>query len=258
MLPGVYRLTSVPISARQAAMAALLWAGDDAVVSHVTAGALWALDGLQAERVDLWVPSRRAPRSPLVEVHRGTVDAIDRRRVESIWVTSPARTLIDLAAVLEAEVLETALESALRRGLTTPGSIERRLMSLGGRGRRGTGQLRALIDDRGKGAALEFELEVRIWRLLRSAGLRPVRQYSVRYDGRTYRLDFAWPALRVAVEADGFDAHGGRGAFERDHARLAVLCAHGWRVVPVTWEQVTKRRAWVLDTIVRALTSAAA
>ncbi len=87
MLPGVYRLTSVPISARQAAMAALLWAGDDAVVSHVTAGALWALDGLQAERVDLWVPSRRAPRSPLVEVHRGTVDAIDRRRVESIWVT---------------------------------------------------------------------------------------------------------------------------------------------------------------------------
>jgi very-short-patch-repair endonuclease len=83
-------------------------------------------------------------------------------------------------------------------------------------------------------------LETRVDRLLRRAGLRPVRQLDVVCGSRTYRLDFAWPHALVAVEADGFGAHGGRRAFDRDRRRLADLAAAGWRVLPVTWAQVER------------------
>jgi very-short-patch-repair endonuclease len=235
-----------------------LWAGDGAVLSHEVAGVLWRLDGVVTHRIDLWVPRAIKTDSPLVAVHRGTLDSIDRRLVEGTWVTSVPRTLIDLASILDFEALETAVESAFRRGIATPTSVERRLAALGGRGKRGTGPLRALLMDRGNAAALESRLEVKVWRLLRRARLRPVRQYAVHYENRTFRLDFAWPALRVAVECDGFDAHAGKPVFERDHARLAILNAHGWLVVPVTWKQVTESPELVLENVFGAMRSAAA
>jgi very-short-patch-repair endonuclease len=258
ILPGVYRIAAVPVTERQSALAAVLWGGEGAVLSHASAGAIWRLDGVQASGYELWVPRNNAPPSSRVTVHYGTVDAIDIRMREGIRVTSPARTLLDLAGVLDAEGLQAAGESALHRGLTTPNMVAKRLGALGGKGRPGSGALRAWLADRGSGPAMESRLEVRIWMLLRGAGLRPTRQYDVSYDGQAYRLDFAWPALRVAVEADGYEAHGGRRSFERDHARFAVLAAHGWYVVPVTWRQVTERRAWVLDQVIGALHSAAA
>jgi very-short-patch-repair endonuclease len=79
----------------------------------------------------------------------------------------------------------------------------------------------------------------------------------VLYDGRELRLDFAWPALRVGVEGDGYETHGGRSAFERDHARYALLAKHGWLVIPVTWRQVTREPQSVLDAVIGALRAAA-
>jgi hypothetical protein len=66
------------------------------VISEEAAGALWALDGLATECVHLWTP--RSLKSDLVVV-RGVVDVNDRRMIGSTTVTSPARTLVDLAVV---------------------------------------------------------------------------------------------------------------------------------------------------------------
>ena len=88
---------------------------------------------------------------------------------------------------------------------------------------------------------------------LQNAVPQPVRQHWVRVDGQPYRLDFAWPDQLVAVEADGYDTHGGRVAFVRDHRRMSALAAAGWRVLPVTWEQVTRSPATVVREVRRAL-----
>ena len=251
VLPRVYRATVVPPTMQQQVSAAVLWAGPTAVVSYAAAGAIWRIEGVTCDRVELWVPRERSLRSGRVVIHRGEIAAVDRRVREGIAITSPARTLIDLAGALDGEVLEAAVEDVLRRGLTTAPTLRRRLDALGGKGRAGAGALRDLLDDRGD-AALESRLEVRVWRLLRGAGLRPVRQHVVRCRGRTYRLDFAFPMQKVAVEADGYAVHGGRRAFVRDRQRLADLAAEGWIVVPVTWDDCDALIGRVASALVRA------
>jgi very-short-patch-repair endonuclease len=256
ILPRVYLVHGGSATGRQAAMAAALWAGDDAVVSHRTAGVLWGLDGVDTTRVEVTVSHRRAPRNALVTVHRShALPAADRDAIHGIPVTSPARTIVDLSAVMSGEALISTLESALRLRLTTQSFVEWRLRELGGKGRKGAAQLRRILDERGRGAAaLESRLEVKLARLLTASPLpAPVRQFWLDLHGDRYRVDFAWPDRKVALEADGYETHGGRASFERDHRRLTALAAAGWRVLPVTWAQVTRSPSMVLTEVARAL-----
>jgi very-short-patch-repair endonuclease len=199
--------------------------------------------------MEIWVPHKRRLRTTKLRIHRtGEVQRIDRTRREGIPITTPARTLVDLAGVLDGEALETALEDGLQQRLFGEGLLRRRLDDLGGSGRTGSAMLRQILDRRGD-AALESRLEVKVWRLLVRSGLpKPVRQHPAEIEGRRYRLDFAWPSFGVAVEADGFASHGGRRSFNADRRRLAKLASAGWRVVPVTWEDATTRsNQWLLE-----------
>jgi very-short-patch-repair endonuclease len=223
-------------------------------VSHTSAAALWDAE-LRFAAMHVRVPSGRNLLAPGVTVHRGLLGDGERRIRDGIPVTSPARTLLDCAGLLEDEDLEALMEDFLRRGLTTHMSIERTLRGKG-TGTPGAHRLRALLDDR-DGAALEFRLEVKLWRLLRSAGLRPVRQFEVICNGRRYRLDFAWPMLKVALEADGFASHGGHRAFVQDRNRLADLAAEHWLVIPVTWDACVAAPDEVIANVRRALKEAA-
>ncbi|WP_369807325.1 endonuclease domain-containing protein [Mycobacterium sp. 852002-51057_SCH5723018] len=70
----------------------------------------------------------------------------------------------------------------------------------------------------------------------------PILQYEVvDLQGRTWRLDFAWPEARVAAEYDGVDWHAGPEAFLRDRRRSAALQALGWSIVPIVAEDVRYR-----------------
>src|SRR5262249_31155436 len=149
--------------------------------------------------------NNRRLRTSKLTVHRtDELPRIDRTRRDGIPMTSSARTLIDLAGVLDAEPLEAAVECALRRRLVIERFLLRRVGELSAKGRPGIAALREILDRRDD-AALESALEVKVWRLLVRSGLPTrVRQHPVEIDGRRYRLDFAWPSFRIAVEADGF------------------------------------------------------
>ena len=187
-------------------------------------------------------------------MHRGErLDRADRTTLDGIPITTATRVLIDVAGLLPHEDLELALESAIRQGLTRPRLLAARLRSLGGKGRSGSGALQAILDVRGEDPALESKLEARFSRLLLKAGFpRPERQHWVSLGARRYRLDFAWPDRRVAVECDGFSAHGGRLSFIADRRRLADLASHGWTVIPVTWEECTWNPGAVVESVRRA------
>ena len=96
-------------------------------------------------------------------------------------------------------------------------------------------------------------LEVRIWRTLRAKGLTPVRQFPVKCGGTTYFIDCAFPQFRVSVEGFGDKFH--RSPRKRKHElrRLADFASVHWRVVPVTWDDITDTPDVVVAKIITTL-----
>jgi very-short-patch-repair endonuclease len=165
------------------------------------------------------------------------------------------RTLIDIASVAARDEVEEALDDALRRGIVSISRLRWRLDGLGG-GRTGVGKMRALIDARDPSTAIpESVLERKVLRMLRGAGLpQPLLQHQIRKGGRLVAVvDFAYPELRLAIEADGYRWHSGRARWKRDRRRGNNLTLLGWRVIHVTWDNLLDRSDAVVDLIRRVL-----
>jgi len=62
-----------------------------------------------------------------------------------------------------------------------------------------------------------------------------------------------WPAQRLVVEVDGYRFHSSRAAFERDRLRDAELQSRGYKVIRVTWRQITEEPEALIATFARAL-----
>jgi very-short-patch-repair endonuclease len=190
-------------------------------------------------------------------VHRPrSLPSADVTAVDAIPVTTPARTLLDMAAVVSADLVEEALDDALRRKLVSLPRLRWRLTEIGRSGRPGVAVLRSLVDARGHATPVpQSVFETRLLRALKSAGLpEPVIQHEVRDRGRLVGVvDLAFPAARVAIEAEGYRWHAGRLRFERDLARRNSLTALGWRVIHVTWADLNDRTETAVQAIVRAV-----
>ena len=239
-LPRVYVHAATRLSTDVMHRAALLWAGPTSVLSHRCAGEAWKLDGISHVQPEILVEGARHPRSKLVISHRTlSFGPSDVRRVDGLRVTSPTRTVIDLASVLDLPTLRIAFESARRRRLTTVDQVRARLDGIGGAGRPGAAQLERLLCALRDREASESPLEVKVAELLDSARLPPpVTQHHVAIGRRVYRLDFAWPSSRVALECDGRQRHVEDSDFQRDRNRWSDLAAVGWRLVFATWRDV--------------------
>jgi very-short-patch-repair endonuclease len=171
-------------------------------------------------------------------------------------VTKAARTLIDLAAVVHPDVVEEAVDDALRRGLVSIPILRRRLDELGGRGgRRGVARMRDLIEDRAKEGVPRSVFETKMARMLKRSGLPvPVRQCEVAENGRTLAiLDFAYPDHRIGIETDGYRWHSGLARWRRDRRRHNELVARGWRMVYITWDELRTKPDHVASSIRRVL-----
>lgn len=260
LFPGVFRIAGTPPSWRQSLIAACFAWGDGATSSHRAAAALWKLSGLDPGLPEVTVPRGRARRHAAgIIVHRSPpLPPGDVTRVGAIPVTTVARTLIDLASVVPREVLEEALDDALRRRLVSLARLHWRLSELSRCGRPGIVVIRSLIAARDPASAVpESVFETRLLRVMKEARLpRPTLQHRVRHDGRVVAVvDFAFPAARLAVEADGYRWHSGRVRWEHDLARRNALTSAGWRIIHVTWTDLATNPAALLQRIERVLRS---
>lgn len=224
----VFRIGGAPVTWYQRVLASCL--SSEGVASHRTAAILLGLGLWPGEIVELTVAPNRHYRNTAASVHRSVDDPhVDARYVEGIPVTSVRRTLLDLGSVVRPERLEKAVERALFRGLTNPGALWAYIDEVGRQGRRGVQPLRSVLEQRGKVAPTESDLETEMLQLIRRAGLpEPVRQLEVVVASRRFRLDFAYPELKIAIEVDGDEPHFGVRATDSDSTRDGLLQLGGW------------------------------
>ena len=225
-----------PIRLRRSVLAAVLKGGPEAVASGQCAAVLLSLPGFRPGKVEITTP-KRLRNVPFI-ARLGSVPLDQICRVGPIPVTDANRTLLDLAGRVDQLVLEDALDDVLRRKLTSLPRLRWFLHSLAGKGRKGSGTLKWLVDERTDGSPIpESVLETRLWKPLSRLGApKPIRQHSVA-EGR-YRIDFAFPHAMVAVEAQSYRWHSNRRAWERDIDKANALSGLGWMVVYVTWSDL--------------------
>lgn len=233
-------------------LAAVLSSGPGALVSHHSAARLWSFVSASRPGVDVTVPGRDLRSRAGVRQHQvNHIDPRDTTTQHDIPVTTPARTLVDLAGALGSRELGRAVEQARIQGLTDP----RRITAALGRSpnRRGAGALRALLEREREPSLKRSEAEERVVGLVRSAGLPPP---STNARVGRHEVDLYWPSQRLVVEVDGYAFHSSHTAFERDRAGDAELAAAGVRVVRVTWRQAVEQPAVLVARIAQALVHA--
>lgn len=231
---GVYLVAGAPPLPEQPVLAAVLAVGPLAVASHWTAAALWGLPGAAlSSTVHLATVGNGRLRRQGVRWH-DTVDlrADDCSEARGVPVTSPARTVCDLAAVAAPELLLRMVDDASRHALLTPDELARLVHRLAGAGARHLEPVRAALARQLPGQErTDSDLEVEALREVAEARLpRPMVNFPLVADGRVLRLDLAWPSRRVAVELKGWSVHGRRDVWERDHERENLLRRLGWTV----------------------------
>ncbi len=196
--------------------------------------------------LDLTVEAPRQVRLPGVRVHR--ITRLDDEDVvhyaNGLRVTTPARTLFDLAALVNPAVLASATQDALNRRLCTPWSLADVGERLVRQGRPGSTAFRHLLEGRSAELpAVGSDGELLLASALESAGLPALtRQFEVVLgSGAMVRLDLAVPSVRFAVEVDDPVWHASPVVLQRDHGRDLLLRCDGWEVVRVTSDDVFER-----------------
>ena len=217
--PGVYRVGHRAPSTEARYMAAVKACGADSMLGGAAAGYLLVL--LRGAPPEPEVITPREKRIKGVTTRRcRKIDPRDRMIWRGIPVTSVARTLVDLAAVLSEYELGRACHEAGIRHNTTPADVEavlaRRSTSPG------AAKLRRIL--RGDQAITLSKLEARFIELLREAGL-PLPVTNKPAGGR--RVDCRWPEHKLTVELDSYKYHSSRHAWEADRRRERQAYARG-------------------------------
>lgn len=249
--PGVYYLDAITPTWHTEVLAAVMAAGPGALASHRTAARLWQFDAIFGRVIELTVPFNEEPDPDGVIVHR-TRRTNSEAEIEGIPVTSPSKTLLDLAWMMPLRTMQKAARSAVRLRLTTPDEMDETVRLYGGRGVAGTREYRKVIGfvaDDLSGSVAEVDL-VQI--ALDAPMPTPVQQFRVRLpDGTNAYLDVAWPDRMRLVEADGFEAHGTPEQMQQDLTRQNHLMEMGWEIRRFTATEIREEPERVRWEIVR-------
>jgi very-short-patch-repair endonuclease len=242
---GIYLIGRPGLNQYGRWMAAVLGCGPRAALSHRSAAALWGISDRPVDLIEVSVPHASPRRRPGVRVHRRpNLPRTDLTIRDSIPVTTPIRTLIDLGCHLDRARLERAINEADRLGFTDP---ERLLAALNAYpGQRGVNPLRILLTKR-VFRLTDSELERRFLSLVEAAGLAlPVTGY--RLNG--FKVDFFWSDLGLVVETDGLRYHRTPAQQGRDRLRDQAHTAAGFTQLRFTHAQVRFEPDHVLATLV--------
>jgi very-short-patch-repair endonuclease len=213
-------------------MAAVLRSGEGAVLSHASAAALWGV-GTDRDEIEVSIPMSRSVRAAPIRVHRRrSLRQTDITTERGIPVTSPLRTVVDLAVRLDRLALEAVVNDLDGLGLIGPEALRAGLDGLGRES--GVARLRRTLD-RHTFRLTESRLERRFLPIARRAGLpTPLTQQLV----NGYRVDFLWPELGLVVETDGLRYHRTAAQQARDRRRDQAHVAAGLTVLRFTHDQV--------------------
>lgn len=254
MFRGVFAVAAAPATWKQKLKAACLAGGSQAHVYGRGAARLWQLKGFHQEVVEICVVGKGKPLAGVI-CHRTTTDVTGVVTHKGFRVRNPAATLLDLCALVPKRQLEEAMDDALRRGIVTLDRLELVLAQEGGKGRRGVGLFRQLVEERREGIT-HSELERWMRRLLKEARLPPPKRQWEIFDVKgefVAQVDLAYPDSMLVIELDGYGPHSQKRVFEKDRVRSNALTNLGWRVLHFTWERLRADPEGVIAEMARAL-----
>ena len=258
--PGVYA-TGTPLLTRDGIlMASVMRAGEGAALGSRSAAAVWGFrphqspievlrqEGGSNQRARLRVHGER--RWPYLLIHEARrLPPSEVTIYRGLSLTTPARTLLDLAAAVPEKQFNRAFTEADRLGLLN----DQELVTCAERtqGRKGGGTFRRAVKRRIPGVSAAASLLEAIVLGLCNANQIPVPVTNEMLNG--FRPDFRWPDQHVIVEADGYEYHRGQEMFENDLLRADLLREDGWDVLRFSWRMLDENPDRVARRIRKAL-----
>jgi very-short-patch-repair endonuclease len=168
---------------------------------------------------------------------------VDIGTLDGIPVTTPVRTLVDLAAMTGAGSIERLVNEADRLDLVDPETLQNALGDY--RGQRGVARLRSVLDPR-TFRPTRSGLERRFLRLVERVGL-PTPLTGALVNG--FEVDFYWPDLGLVVETDGLRYHRTSARQARDRRRDQAHTSAGLTPLRFTGDQIEFEAPYVVDTL---------
>ena len=234
MFRGVYSVGHAVVGTKGWCQAALLACGDGSVLSHGTACMLWGFRRADLLPVSVVAPRNGGRKQHGIAARRMRLDRNDWMVLDGLRVTTPARTILDMAGELGPREMRRLVERAQDLRRFDPNGIEAVLeRNPPRRGCRPLLHLIALLQPAADGT--RSYLERLFLALIRRAGL-PKPEVNVTIEGR--ERDFLWRDQRLVIEVDGYAFHSSRAAMRRDKARDRQLTAAAWRPARFTYEEV--------------------
>jgi very-short-patch-repair endonuclease len=226
--------------------AALLSFGEDAVLSHRSAAAIWGLAQPNPQMIDVTAIGRRPHPREGIRLHYAKV-LQDTTTHQNLRVTTPARTLIDFASQASSSELSDAFGDARAKRLITDRKLNAALKRAP-RNHPGAAVIRAMLRE---GGTCDRSKAERLMRTLCRQAELPQPITNIVLNG--HLVDFFWPDQRLIIEVDGYDTHGNRRAFENDRRRDQTHVAAGYVVIRITWRQLQHEPIALAARIARAL-----
>jgi len=254
---GVYAVGHRSVSRGTLLRAALLACGEGAVISHVTAAAFHGFWDKWPTLIDVTVPVEAGRKIDGIRCRRCRYPEPEEVEIRNgIAVSTPARTLVDLAGMVGLKTLRKSVGRAAIRKKLDLQAVD--LAIHNAKGRRGLRALElALVPYRTKDGEVpdvrsDFET-LMLPQLLDLGAPRPSTNAWLHVEGERFLVDFLWDQARVIVETDGRETHETPEAFQSDRRRDQFLAAAGYRVLRITWTQIHGEPAGVLGRVSRAL-----
>jgi very-short-patch-repair endonuclease len=245
---GVYAVGWPKLTQRRRWMTAVLICGDGAMLSHRSAAALWGIGKEMRGVIDISVTRRCELRRPGLRVRgRPTLGAADIAHHDSIPVTSPTRTLVDLATELSPLGVERAVNEADKHDLVDPETLRSALDDYGGQP--GAPALRKLLDQRTFRLS-DSDLEILFRSIAISAELSPPLSKQF-VNG--WEVDFYWPDLGLVIETDGLRYHRTASTQTRDARRDRAHALAGMTPLRFTHYEVKHEPRRVRDQLRQAV-----
>ncbi len=238
--PRVYRLEGAPVTWHQHLLALILATGG--IASHRAAAVLHRLTGYRRAPFELTVLRHtRIVRRGATFHETLAFDLVPRTTIDAIPVTTPARTLVDIAGITSERALQALVDAAIRDGACTREELAAAIHTTPKVGHPGLRLVaRALERAAGPEPLPESILERSYERVILDAGFPPLQRQVWVHDGRArvLRADYGYPDARIAVEVDSVRFHG-QSRFETDRRKRARARSLGWIVLEPTHEQIS-------------------